>query len=320
MKSKFILSLLLFISVAATGVKNADAATANIKAGLVDTGGANLNVRKEASTSSTILAKLSNKSYVTVTGTNGNFYRVEYKQDYYGYVYKNYVNIVSSNTKRVSTGGGNLNVRYGPSTSYYKFETIKNNDYVVVLKTTNGWSNVLFEGNKVGYVSSLFLSSNSYTYPYIALSVPSFKQFDSRWAYSYVGQTNQTFKSIGCLTTAMAMSESYRKGYTITPPALANSLSYTSSGSMYWPSNYTVSTTSNYLSSIYQRLKEGKPVLVGAKTSSGGQHWVLVYGYKGSNSLTRSNFLIHDPGSSSRDTLDEFFNAYPIYYKIAYHK
>jgi hypothetical protein len=116
------------------------------------------------------------------------------------------------------------------------------------------------------------------------------------------------------------MSESHRKGYTITPLSYSKTVSYTSNGSLYWPSNYTVSTTSNYLSSIYNKLKEGKPVVIGAKKSNGSQHWVLVYGYKGSNSLSTSNFLIHDPGSSNRDTLDDFFNAYPIYYKIAYYK
>ncbi|MBO5712384.1 MAG: C39 family peptidase [Acholeplasmatales bacterium] len=197
---------------------------------------------------------------------------------------------------------------------------MKNNDYVVVLKSTNGWSNVLFEGNKVGYVSEAFLSSNSYKYQSIVLPVPSFKQFDERWAYQTIGSSGQTFKSIGCLTTAMAMSESYIKGYTITPPTYSKSVSYTSNGSLYWPSTYAVSTTSNYLSTIYNKLKEGKPVVIGAKKSSGSQHWVLVYGCKGSNSLSASNFLIHDPGSSYRDTLDDFFSAYPTYYKIAYYK
>ena len=320
MKRKILIFLLLFTFVSKMGISKAEAATANSQAGIVDTKGATLNVRASASTSSSILAKLKDKSYLTIVGTNGNFYRVEYKEDQYGYVHKNYVDIVSKNVKRVSTGGGNLNVRYGPSTSYYRFEKIANNDYVIVLKTSNGWSNVLFEGNKVGYVHSSFLSSNTHKYPYTALPVPSYKQFDERWAYQSVASTGLTFKSVGCLTTAMAMSESYRKGYTITPPTFSKTVSYTSSGSMYWPSNYTVSTTSSYLSTIYNKLKEGKPVLIGAKKSNGGQHWVLVYGYKGSNTLSSANFLIHDPGSSYRDTLDDFFSAYPIYYKIAYYK
>ena len=78
--------------------------------------------------------------------------------------------------------------------------------------------------------------------------------------------------------------------------------------------------STNYLSNIYNLLKAGKPVAIGAKTSSGGQHWVVVTGYKGGNTLKASNFTINDPGSSTRDTLDDLFSSYPIFYKIAYYK
>ena len=115
------------------------------------------------------------------------------------------------------------------------------------------------------------------------------------------------------------MLESYRLGYSITPDVLSKKVSYTSGGLLYWPSNYIQSTNSNYLSTIYNLLKSGKPVTIGAKTSSGGQHWVVVTGYKGGNTLTASKFTINDPGSSTRDTLDDFFNSYPIFYKIAYY-
>ena len=154
---------------------NSEAASKPISGGIVDTDGTNLNVRTSASTSSTIKAKIKNNSYLTIYSTNGNFYYVEYKDGYFGYVHKSYVDIISTNVKKVSTSSGSLNVRYGPSTSYYKFDSIANNDYVIILSDKGFFSNVIFEGNKTGYVSDTYLTSD-YKYSSIKLSIPSYKQ------------------------------------------------------------------------------------------------------------------------------------------------
>ena len=298
---------------------NGEASTKPISGGIVDTSGGNLNVRTSASTSSTIKAKIKDNSYLTIYSTNGNFYYVEYKDGYFGYVHKNYVDVLSTNVKKVSTAGGNLNVRTGPSTNYYAFESVQNNDYVIVLSDKGIFSNIIFEGNKTGYVNDSYLSSG-YKYESINLNVPSYKQYDSRWSNLTLGSSGKTIKQIGCLTTAMAMSESYRRNTTVTPTYIRNNSSYTSDGSLYWPSNYTTSTNSTYLSTMYNLLKSGKPVLIGLKTNTGGQHWVIVTGYVGSNSLTTNNFIVNDPGSSSRTRLSEVISSYPLFYKIAYYK
>ena len=107
-----------------------EASTKPISGGVVDTSGGNLNVRSSASTSSTIKAQVKDNSYLTIYSTNGNFYYVEYKDGYFGYVHKNYVDVVSTNVKKVSTAGGNLNVRYGAGMNYVAFDSIVNNDYV----------------------------------------------------------------------------------------------------------------------------------------------------------------------------------------------
>lgn len=312
--------LLLIIAVLWIGIKTPTVeASTTQRAGIVVTSGSTLNVRKSASTSSTRISSVAHNTYLTVLSTNGSFYYVEYSEEKYGYVHSDYVKIVSSNAKKVSTNGSNLNVRYGPSTSYYAFEKIKDLDTVVVLSTSGSFSNVLFEGNKVGYVSSAYLTSSS-TYKQISLKVTSYKQYDSRWASTYIGNSGKTMKQIGCLTTDMAMLESYRRGTSITPLTIAQTFSYTSSGDMYWPSNYEFSTASNYLSTAYQMLAKGKPVLIGLKNNSGGQHWVVITGHVGSNSLSSANFTINDPGSSSRTRLNEVLYSYPNFYKIAYYK
>ncbi|MDE6407590.1 MAG: SH3 domain-containing protein [Anaeroplasmataceae bacterium] len=297
----------------------ANAATATSKAGVVETNGTNLNVRASNSTSSSIIGKVKDKSYLTILNEKGNFYYVEYLENTYGYVHKDYVNILSSNVKRVDTGdGSNLNVRTGPSTSYEQFEKVKHKDYVIVLANSGAFSKVLFEGNKVGYVSNSYLVSNT-IYNAISLSVVSYKQYDSRWASLTLGSRGQTIREIGCLTTCMAMSESYRTGLEKTPATIRNSSSYTADGSLYWPSNYTTSTASDYLSTIYTKLKNNQPVLIGLKTANGGQHWVLVIGFTGANSLSASSFIVNDP-ASTKTKLSEVMANYPYFYKIAYYK
>jgi hypothetical protein len=120
---------------------------------------------------------------------------------------------------------------------------------------------------------------------------------------------------IGCATTAIAMMESFRQGRTIYPDAQASQLRYTASGSVYWPSHYTVSTNSaGYLNRVLELLKQGKPVLLGATNSYGSQHWVVVTGFTG-GSVTEANFTIHDPGTYYRTTLQEFLSVYPYFYK-----
>ncbi|MDE6947616.1 MAG: SH3 domain-containing protein [Anaeroplasmataceae bacterium] len=299
-------------------IPSAEAATSTSMAGIVEADGSNLNVRASNSTSSTIIGKAKDKSYLTILSQKGSWYYVEYLENTYGYVHGDYVRVVSSNVKRVQTGGANLNVRQGPSTSYTQFEKVRNNDYVIILSNSGSFSKVLFEGNKVGYVSNDYLAS-VYTYGAISLSVSSYKQYDSRWANLTLGTQGQTIREIGCLTTCIAMSESYRTGTTKTPITIRNTNRYTPDGSLYWPSNYITSTSSNYLTTIYNQLKLGKPVSIGLKKANGGQHWVIVTGFTGGNSISASNFVINDP-ASTKTRLSEVIANYPYFYKIAYYK
>ena len=157
-------------------------------------------------------------------------------------------------------------------------------------------------------------------YPAVSLKVPNYKQTDSRWASVTIGSSGQTIAKIGCATTAIAMMESYRQGKTIYPDAMSRQLRYTASGAVYWPSHFTsVTPGSNYLQDIYTKLKAGKPVLIGATTVYGGQHWVVITGYIGSDTLSAAGFTINDPGSNARINLQQFLNAYPVLYKYFYY-
>ena len=297
---------MIIIGIFAAPVR-ANAATADSQAGIVATSGSRLNVRSGASTSAGIVGSLNQGSYVTLISRSGNWWYVEYGKGQYGYCHADYITVRS----------GNLNVRSAPSTSGTIYLSLPKGETVIVLSTSNGWSRILYHGTKTGYVSAQYLSNY---YGAVSLSVPSFKQTDSRWASVQIGSSGKTMAQIGCATTAVAMMESTRTGKTIYPDAMAKELTYDASGSLYWPSNYTVVTDSgNYLSRIYSLLKQGKPVLFGARNASGKQHWVVITGFTGGTSLSDSAFTINDPGSNSRTTLQKFLNEYPTFYKYFYY-
>lgn len=287
--------------------------------GAVTTGGGNLYVRKSPSTGSTILASLKKGSYVTLMEKAGDWWKVEYADGNYGYCYAGYITPVEGTAVRVNTGGNVLNVRTGSGTSYGRIATLPHGDIVMLRSEQNGWSRVLYHGTKLGYVSSQYLtkqSTGNTTTPdngAISLLMPNFKQTDSRWASYPLGTKGGTIGTIGCAVTGIAMMESYRTGSTIYPDAMAKKLSFTPGGGVYWPSHYTTVTTLN-LSKIHSLLQQGKPVLIGGTTSSGRQHWVVITGFVG-GSITASNFTIHDPGSNSRTTLQQYLNVFPVFYK-----
>lgn len=290
-------------------------------AGKVATTATALNVRSSASGTSTVKAKLSKDSYVTLISKSGKYWRVQYSASGYGYCHTDYIKTASTKVRTVKTASGRLRVRSSASSNATIKDYLSSGTQVTVLSTSGSFSRILYNGIKRGYVSSSYLTteavSSDSSYKAIKLSVPSYKQTDSRWANVTLGSSGQTIAKIGCATTAIAMLESYRTGTTIYPNAMAKKLSYTSGGAVYWPSHYTIITSSSgYLSKIYNLLKAGKPVLIGAKKSNGSQHYVVVTGVKATSALTTSAFYINDPGSNTKTTLNQFLAEYPNFYKM----
>ena len=268
--------------------------------GLVDTNGSNLNIRQEASINSKILGKIPDNTYVEILDNKDNFYYISYN-NIKGYSHKDYIKSLTS-IQMVTTD--NLNLRKAKSTSAGIVLTIPKGSTVTVFNKIGSWSYVSYNG-KYGYVANSYLKDSG-TY----LNVPSYKQYDSRWKDTKI-TSSKTIHQIGCLTTAMAMNESYRLNKTIYPNEMVKKLSYTTSG------NYKTSTTGSYLSVINTNLKNKKPTMIGVKNST-STHFVIVYGFSGQTS-SLSSYKIHDPGSNTRTTLADLFKAYPTYMKIAYY-
>lgn len=317
----FVLTLILTSSFLLFGVCAADASS---KAGKVVTESTALNLRKSATTSSAVVKQMKKGKYLTLLKKEGSWWKVEYAAGKTAYAHGDYIDTVSSKAMYVATKSGNLNVRSSASASAEIRTTLAKGTAVLRLSEKNGFSKILYNGSSTGYVSSAYLSPlTSESYKKISLSVPSYKQTDSRWASIKIGTQGDTIKSSGCTTTALAMTESFHLGRTVTPADMVKKLTYSSSGMLYWPSDYATEliTSSDYLSKIYSLLAKGKPVILGMKKSGGSQHWVVVTGHsKSSSSLSASDFTINDPGSGTRVLLSEFVSAYPSAYKIAYKK
>lgn len=281
---------------------------------MVKTAGGNLNVRESYSASAKIITSIKNGTYVTALGESGDYTKVEYAKGKYGYCHSDYLKSVTSAQRTVNVTSGSLNVRSGEGLGYSVIGTLSRGDSVLVISSNNNWSKILYRGSEIGFVSSSYLST---AYKRISLNVPSFKQTDSRWASVKIGSSGKTIAQIGCATTAIAMIESYRSGSVIYPDAMSKKLTYSSTGNVYWPSDYTtVTSSSGYLAKIYNQLQSGKPVLFGAKTNSGSQHWVVITSFTGGNTLNAADFTINDPGSSKRTNLGQLLSEYPNFYKM----
>ena len=311
------------LCLAGTPVQAADSAAA---AGVVATVSSGLNVRSAASASASVLTSLAKGTTVELISKSGSWWKIRYGSGSYGYCSAAYINEVEGSfSATVATLWGRLNVRSSPSSSASIQTTLAKGTSVTVLSQSNGWSRILYNG-KTGYVSSAYLSASGNSSSgeesasgAVSLAIPSYKQTDSRWSSVKIGSYGQTIGQIGCTTTALAMTESYRLGQTVYPDAMSRRLTYTAGGALYWPSNYQQSTSGGDLSLILSLLRQGTPVIYGAKTSYGGQHWVVVTGYNGKG-LSAENFTINDPGSSTRINLQQFLNAYPIFHKLTWAK
>ena len=285
-------------------------------AGRVATGTARLHVRAAPSVSSTILTKLEPDAWVTVLGETGGWTRVCYDSDETGYVKSEYLKLkAGSFLAYADTDGARLNVRRGAGTGYEIKAKLSDGDRVAVLSESDGWATVLFNGTRKGFVAARYLTRKAPQRT--ALNVPYYLQTDARWKNVAIGKSGGTIGSIGCTTTCLAMTESYRTGKTVTPDVMASRLQYQPGGSLYWPSNYNTELSgANVLQRTKAVLQSGKPVLFGAKKANGTQHWVVVTGCTGD---TAAQFSIHDPATAKRTTLQDFLAVYPNVYKLAYY-
>ena len=130
---------------------------------------ANLNFRKDTSTSSSIIATIPKNTTINIVDKSiSGWYKVEYNGNT-GYVSSSYVTINGSGTNNSTTTPStqkgvttaNLNFRKNASTSSNLITTIpKNTTINIVDKSISGWYKVEYNGN-TGYVSSSYVTLNT---------------------------------------------------------------------------------------------------------------------------------------------------------------
>lgn len=135
---------------------SARADQSGISAGVVSTSWGALNVRSSPDTGAPLITKLPKGTYVTLIEKTGSWWKVEYADSCYGYVSVQYISAISGTYARKVTASL-LNVRSGAGTAYSVKEVLPGGKTVVVLSTDSGWSRILYNGTRTGYVSSKYL-------------------------------------------------------------------------------------------------------------------------------------------------------------------
>ncbi|MBQ4557198.1 MAG: SH3 domain-containing protein [Clostridia bacterium] len=281
--------------------------TTAIDGGIVDVD-TRLNVRTSADSSAAVKTKLWDGQVITLHERSGNWWYVEYAPDAFGYVSSSYINELNLKQATVTTASTSLNVRESASTSAKIKDKLKKGDTVLILGTYGDFYKILYNGNLVGYASSAYLSSAAPNA--ITLTMPSYKQYN--YPSLRLPGSGESVVTHGCAVTSLAMTESYRTGRSITPKTIIQNQKFTSSGAIYWPSQY--SRGENSLEYIYNQLAASKPVIVHTKKYSGTTHFAVICGFSG-GTLEAKNFKILDPGSASRKTLAQLYSEYPTLVK-----
>ena len=123
-----------------------------------------LNVRSGASTRTSVIGSLGRNANVTITGEQGNFYRIDYKGRT-GYVSKDYVSVTNGSNKSVNTSknegrinaNSGLRMRSDKNTHSKTIMVIPHNAVVKIVKEANGWYRVNYAGH-TGWVSGDYVS------------------------------------------------------------------------------------------------------------------------------------------------------------------
>lgn len=199
--------------------------------------------------------------------------------------------------------------------------------YIYAINVGGGSGNPLLAAKSVNIKGTSTSAPVANTSAQVSLNVPSYKQYDGTWGNILIG--NKTIKSIGCLLTSVSMKYSYHTNTATYPNVMKGKLKF-SNNDLIWSSvtslgysmsnNYNCSMTNSMMSTIYSKLKAGRPVIIGGKRSSTSMHWVVITGYKGTSttSFSSSNFTINDPNSSTRKTLNQFLATYPTVLRFVY--
>ena len=194
---------------------------------------------------------------------------------------------------------------------YYYIQSALNSNYYLDVaggSSKSGANIQIYKGNQSTAQKFKFTPTS----PEIKLDVTYYYQKDSRWVNVKIGP--DTIGASGCLVTSAAMLHEFTTHKTVTPKKMRDKLNFDPAGRLYWDSltclGYKHEEPLQYvdealLKKIYNKLKAGKPVIIGC-TRGKYMHFVVITGYTGNGtSFKASDFTINDPGFRNKDTLDD---------------
>ena len=123
--------------------------------GVVQTQGGPLNVRSQPGTNFPIVAEIPNGEAVTILSEQNGWYRVVTSNGTYGWVARQFVRFLNA-TGVVTTQGGNLNMRNGPSVGSPIVGSVPNGTVVEIIGLRGDWYEIWSQG-RTGYVSRQFV-------------------------------------------------------------------------------------------------------------------------------------------------------------------
>ena len=136
-----------------SGSAGTSAGTASYDLGAVSTRYANssVNLRKGAGTKYGVVASLKRGARLSITGSDGNWYKVT-AGDKTGYISKNYVSLGVSGTTTA-----NVNLRRGASTNYGVIKVLAKGTSATVLSVNGNWVKVR-SGDDTGWLYGKYIS------------------------------------------------------------------------------------------------------------------------------------------------------------------
>ncbi|MCL2850920.1 MAG: peptidoglycan-binding protein [Firmicutes bacterium] len=123
--------------------------------GTVRTAGGNLNVRSGPGTNFGVVTTIPNGTPLTVTGEQNGFYNIRTAGGATGWVSRDFVTI-SPRQGRVTTTGGNLNLRALPNTTSPVLASIPNGTVLTITDVSGNFFQTVFNG-RTGWVSRDFI-------------------------------------------------------------------------------------------------------------------------------------------------------------------
>lgn len=194
---------------------------------------------------------------------------------------------------------------------------ISSTSKVKITKTTTLYAHWDYQYPKIVLKDYSMTQSQYNAFPYV--------QTQAAYQKVMLGNSSYSLARSGCLTCNIALIMTYNGKQTLPKELAQNTRLYTSGGLLIWGSLPNTWAQEYYsgslaLDRLYHLLSEGKMASVCLKSSSGGMHWVTVYGYSGSKSISADKFLIFDPGKYSNQTLQDVINQKGNIARIVYIK